>query len=252
MPDFVRTPDPPEGFGFKTSWFAVRAFEPAPVLDALEFGEGIPANWSSGLAATYGRPQDSEAWMFLSPPIGGWVLVVSSSLPYPTNETHHDIGKKFDLLFSRLMSRFEDVQFFGSHRVVEFAAWARALRGKPLRIFAWTGSEGTVLVNTGEQTAEEAKLGFTDLSGLSPSDAGEKIFAIADEQQDALDALVASGLSRRDARARVAQNGRSAFPRETDVVDLAGLWSINPLEIQDQDDPSALGLAVRLPKDLVQ
>lgn len=252
MPEFDQTPDFPEEFGFKTSWFAVKASDPASVLDTLEFGEATPANWSSGLAATYGHSQDSEAWVFVSPPIGGWVLVVGSWLPYPTNEIHHDIGKKFDLLFSRLMRRFEDVQFFGSHRVVEFAAWARALNGKPLRIFAWTGSEGAVLANIGEQTAEEAKLGFTDLSGLSPSDAGEKIFAIAGEQQDAQDAFVASGLSRRDARAKALQNGRSAFPGETDVIDLAGLWSINPLEIQDQDDPSALGLAVRLPKELAQ
>jgi hypothetical protein len=252
MPEFDQTPDFPGEFGFKISWFAVKASDPVSVLEALAFGHPTPANWASGLAAAYGRSQDSEASVFVSPPISGWVLVVGSLLPYPTNQTHHDIGKRFDLLFARLMSRFEDVQFFGSHRVVDFSAWARALSGKPLRIFAWSGSEGAVLANIGVQTAEEAKLGFTDLSGLSPADAGNKIFAIAGQQQAEQDALVVSGLPRRDAQAKVLQKGRNAFPRETDVVDLAGLWSINPLEVQDQDDPSALGLAVRLPDELAQ
>jgi hypothetical protein len=36
----------------------------------------------------------------------------------------HDIGRKFDVLFSRLTKRFADVQFFGSYRVVSFVAWA--------------------------------------------------------------------------------------------------------------------------------
>jgi hypothetical protein len=35
------------------------------------------------------------------------------------------------VLFSRLMKRFDDVQYFGSHRIVSFAAWARALKGNP-------------------------------------------------------------------------------------------------------------------------
>ena len=251
MPWFDQTPDKPEPFGFKVNWFAVKASDPASVLDALEFSKPTPANWASGLKAMYGD-LEGDSWVFVSPPLGGWVLVVGHSLPYPTDETHHGTGKKFDELFSRLMKRFDDVQFFGSHRVADFVTWARALSGKPMRIFAWAGSNGEVLANVGEQTPEEAMLGFINLTGLSPSDAGEKIFTIAGEQQDEADALVASGLSRREALARVRQNGRGNFPDETDVVELAALWSINPCRLDDQDHPVGLGLAARLPKDLSQ
>jgi hypothetical protein len=94
MPTFDQTPDGPAGFGFKISWFAVKATDPAAVVNAFEFKEATPANWASGLAAAYGDGQSRECWAFASPPLSGWVLVVSSSLPYPTNETHHDIGKK--------------------------------------------------------------------------------------------------------------------------------------------------------------
>jgi hypothetical protein len=182
-------------------------------------------------------------------PVSGWILVVGLSLPYPTNESHDDSGKRFDVLFSRLMQRFDDVQFFGSHRVSDFVTWARAVNGKPMRIFACSGSSGEVLANFGEQTPEEAKLGFINLTGLSPSDAVDRIFKIVSEQQDEADALVASGLSRREALARIRQNGRGD-PSETDVVDLAALWSLDPSRLEEQDHPVGLGLAARLPKDL--
>jgi hypothetical protein len=253
MPSFDQTPDAPQSFGFKIMWFALKTSDPASVVDAFGLGETTPANWESGLAAVYSRDrsQGDDAWLFVSPPISGWILAASSSLPNPTVETHHDIGRKFDALFSRLMARFDDVQFFGSHRVVDFVAWARALNGKPMRIFAWSGSDGAVLANVGEQTAEEARLGFANLSGLSPLDAVDKMFAIAEEQETETDKLIASGLSPRDARARVRQNGLP-FPDEIDVLKLAALWSIDPTVLEDKDYPLGLGLAARLPENLRQ
>jgi len=159
------------------------------------------------------------------------------SLPYPTAETHHNIGEKFDALFSRLTTRFDDVQFYGSHRVVDFVAWARAVNGKPLRMFAYAGGGDGVLANVGEQTPEEAKLRFADLTGLSLTDALDEMSRIADEQRAEQDALVASGLSRREAIARVRQNGPKSYPNETDVLELAGLWGIDPMELSEQDHP---------------
>jgi hypothetical protein len=63
---------------------------------------------------------------------------------------------------------------------------------------------------------------------------------------------VATGLSRREALARVRQNSGHAFPDETDVVKLAALWSIDPIELSEQDHPLSVGLAARLPENLVQ
>src|SRR5215813_1496515 len=122
MPTFDQTPDKPRSFGYKISWFAVKHSDPASVLDALEFGAGKQANWASGLSAAYETSQRTDAWVFVSPPVSGWVLVVGSSLPYPVAATEplHNIGTKFDALFSRLMKRFPQVQFFGSYRVVGF------------------------------------------------------------------------------------------------------------------------------------
>jgi hypothetical protein len=246
---FDQTPDRPQGIGFKTSWFAVKASDPASVLDALEFEKATPANWKSGVTATYSSER-SEAWVFTSPPVDGWVLVVGSWLPYPvTIEANHDIGQRFDILFSRLMKRFDDVQFFGTHRGVGFVTWARALHGKPIRIFGFADAD--ILANFGEQTAEEAKLKFANLTGLSPSNAADELFRIQGQLNDDEEVLITSGLSRREARARVRQKGRALLD-ETDVPKLAALWSIDPIALEDHDHPPGLGLAVRLPEDLTQ
>jgi hypothetical protein len=50
----------------------------------------------------------------------------------------------------------------------------------------------------------------------------------------------------------VRQNGRGGFPYETDVTDLAALWSLDPTVLDDQDHPLDLGLAARVPKNLKQ
>jgi len=257
MPSFDRTPDKPQSFGYKVLWFAVRASDPASVLDALEFGPGTQANWASGLSAAYDYGTE---WAFVSPPVDGWVFVVGGSLPQPFAlnpplfKGQHEIGRRFDVLLSRLMKKFDDVQYFGTHRVVSLGAWARALNGKPVRIFAFAcggTAECQVYANVGDQTSEEAQLKFANLTGLSPSDARDRILKISQEEDAEEMALVARGLSPPEARARVRKNSR-AYPDEQEVFDLAALWSIDPTKLSVQDHPPGLGLATPLPKNMSQ
>ena len=117
-------------------------------------------------------------------------------------------------------------------------------------MFAW--ADGQVVMNVGEQTPDEAKLGLPDLSGLSPMDAGDRIFSMAEEQDEEEEKLVATGLSREDAQTRVRADGGHAFPDENDVIELAARWSIDPTLLSEQDHPSGVGLAVRLPEGMRQ
>jgi hypothetical protein len=255
MVSFDRTPDTPPAFGYKVAWFAIKASDPASVLEALELDEAMPANWASGIAAAYGRGawKDSGPWVFVSPPVNGWILAVSASWPYPVDiEKNRDIGKKFDVLFHRLMTRFDEVQFFGSHRVADFVAWARALNREPIRIFSHIGGADGVLANVGEQTADEAQLGLADLSGLSPTDADDRMFELAEQQELEEYSLRKSGLSDREAHEKVRQGACRPFPDETDSTALAALWSIDPTGLTEEDHPPGLGLAARLPSDLAE
>src|SRR5262249_1793747 len=101
MPSFDQTPDTPQSFGYKVSWFAVKAADSPSVLGALRCTEGTPANWASGLKAAGALDRAGpDAWVFASPSIDGRVLLVGYWLPHPEPG---DIGRKFDVLFSRLM-----------------------------------------------------------------------------------------------------------------------------------------------------
>jgi len=247
MSCFDLAPDKPVPFAYKIQWFAVKSHDPNSVVDALEFGERASANWTSGIAAAYEASQ-AKPWVFVSPPVNGWILIVSRALPYPTPPTVRwaDIGAAFDVLFSRLMKRFDDVQFFANHRVSDFYAWARAQGREAKRIFAY--GDG-VEVNVGDQTLEEANLRLINLSGLTPSAATERIFETAEQRAaERKTFLATSGLSPDAARRRAMPNYPFAIPDETDVVALAGLWSIDPRELPDQETPP--GFLVRLPAKL--
>jgi hypothetical protein len=113
------------------------------------------------------------------------------------------------------MKRFDDVQFFGSYRVVGFVAWARALQGRPVRVFAYADGDGEVRANIGEQTPEEAKLRIATLSGLSPTAARDKLNYMAKQREAEESAVVGKGLTPRDAPAKVQKNARDPFQMST-------------------------------------
>lgn len=257
-PQFDATPDLPEPFGYKVCWFAVRASDPAQVLDALGWASEGPANWHTGIAAAYRRTSGGQApWVFASPPVEGWVLLVGGGLPYPAvypEDRLEGIGQAFDVIFTRLKDHFGEAQFFGSHRVADFVAWARARRGEPGRQFSYAGSSGEVYANVGVQSAEEAALGFAVLSGLSPVDARDRLSELLEEEMARKDALVASGMSRRDAGRQVRPTGRSVMPGEEDVTALADAWSVDPTRLDEADRGyvPGVGLMARVPTDLGQ
>ena len=224
MPNFDLTPDRPKSFGYKVNWLAVKTSNPASVAKTLGIESTVPANWTSGITAAYGRTDTSakRSWVFLSPPVQGWVFVVSSGLPYPvmhTSDRHGGIGQKFDVMFSRLANDFSEVQFFGNHRVVDFVAWARASDGKTIRIFSY--GDGDVYANIGAQTPEERSLRFLNVSGLTLHQATDRLF-----------------------------NVKGALLNEEDVTNLSALWSLDPSKLSELDLPMSLGSVGKLPKQI--
>jgi len=144
-------PDKPVPFGCKIAWLAIRSESPREVADALGLVKIRDSSWSDGLQAA-GRGD-----VFVSPPVHGWVLAVSTSLPDAGDERSTD---RCTPLLARLGKRFPDVQYFATHRVVEYHAWARVKNGAVDRQFAYLGERGEVSWNSGPQTPEEVRLGF--------------------------------------------------------------------------------------------
>ena len=168
-------------FGYKTIWLAVRSDEPRAVVEALG-GRSRRATWKEGLA--------DGSHLFVTPPIDGWVLVTGNLEAADTS----DVDSR--LAFSTALStRLEtEVQYFGTHRIVEWHAWARIVRGEVVRAHGYVGESNETLFDVGAATPDELALGFKFLNNEGPE----------------------------------------TRPDERDVTRLAGRWSIDPTTLGER------------------
>ncbi|MEZ4459294.1 MAG: hypothetical protein R3E66_06125 [bacterium] len=213
LPAIQTAADQPIAFGYKVSWLAVQSEDPAEVAATLarvdpRFGKTSfqACNWASGMARIHANFLNRE--VFVSPPVNGWVFVVNYQ---PANED----GTVINLLLSEL-SKSGRAGYFGSHRVVSFAAWALAQDGTFLRHMA--EADGNTYVDFGEITEFEradlmtsAQLQDIDMDTVDPED------------EDAL---------------------YDRLPDEADVIAVATAFSMDPTQLNGHST-SGVGLIGR-------
>ena len=95
---------------------------------ALKLANPPLCTWAEGLAEARDRR------LFITPPIGEWVLVVGPGLPDPGD----DVDECYHLL-TDLSRKLGLVQFFSLNRALGHHAWARLDSGEVLRAYAWAG-----------------------------------------------------------------------------------------------------------------
>lgn len=198
------------GFGRKNQWIATKCGTAKELANALQLEQIRTANWQSGLAAAYGYP---KALVFVTPPLGGWVLAVGG-LPDPCDPPGLACWRR---LMTQVSLRFGEAQFFATHRVSNYTAWARYFNGEENRLFAQADEP---IYNLGKAFPDEAELVSQFFDPTSP------------------DATKTGYWSREDLR----------FPEEDDVFAVARLWSVDPLELESSDFPPSLGLVGDAPK----
>jgi hypothetical protein len=183
----------PEPIGYKTSWLAIDTEDTKRVVKALKLRHVKQVSWANGL----------YKGMFVAPPIVGWTLVVS---------IRPEAGQpQFVPFLEALGEQFCEVQYFATHRVVDYHAWAKAVDGRLVRSYAWLGERGEVLEDLGSKTPEEEELGFQFID-----------------------------------RTTIAGNWEDAkFPGEEDVMRIAGRWSLNLQEIDAYESKGAGYLGVQ-------
>jgi len=133
-------------FHLPTRWLAVRSGNPYLVQAALGLNNPTPCSWEEGLSVAH------EQKLFISPPIRGWVLVMGSNLPEPSD----DVDKCFRFVVD-LSRKLGQVQFFSLNRAVNHHAWVQAEQGAVHRAYAWAGK---ALWNQGTLTQAEIELGL--------------------------------------------------------------------------------------------
>lgn len=187
------------GFGYKTSWLAVPGRSTEDVADALGLSDRSRVDFARGTELAY------QTGVYVAPPIGGWTLAHGA----------HDLSLYFDGTdprfsdrLSALSLRLGEVRFFGTHRVPEYHAWAWASDGRLIRAYCYIGERGEVPLFIGAPTEAEriADVGTRSLDG----DTGRW----TDDDWEAWYETV---------------------PRESDVMRIAGAWSIDPGDIDDRE-----------------
>lgn len=195
------TPDRPVPFGYKMSWLTIRSEDAMAVCEALDMENLQPANWQSGFIAAYGGHS------FLSPPIDGWVFLVGHELPELGHPPH---DRAWSAMLEGLSREFGMVQYFATHRVSGFDAWACYKNGKEQRAFAYCDE---VLVNRGELTLSELEL---DYDFLDPDFSEE-------------DCEPEPGVP------------NTYYPNEDRTMEVAGKWSLNPMSLNQIDTQPGVG-----------
>lgn len=158
--DFDETPDTPVQFGYKTQWFVVKTENTDEIAKELNLTEIQASNWSTGIEGAY------EGYYFITPPVKGWTLVVNSRMPDITVNTNENPLR----VIEKLSKKYGEAYYFGTHRVVEYHAWAKAINGGIVRAYGYLGESGETLINQGGLTTEELEnnLVFTDLGVDEP------------------------------------------------------------------------------------
>ena len=183
------------GFGYKTSWIAVRSRTTVEVADALTLGARRSMSFAAGTDAAY------EGGVFVTPPIDGWTLAHGRELGDDIDLT----GPEFLSWLVEMSRRLGEVQFFGTHRVAEWHQWASARDGVVLRAYAF--ADGEVALYVGEPTPAEVSCGI----GTAPWP-GDESEGWGDVEWD---------------------RWFSTTPGEQDVMHIAGQWSVDPSLIDD-------------------
>jgi hypothetical protein len=127
-------------------WLAVRHVAPPMVQQALGLHNPALCTWEEGVSAIRDRK------LFISPPVGEWVLVFGSNLPDPAG----DVDKCFRFLLD-LSHKLGEVQFFSLNRQLSHHAWVHIESGYVHRAYAWAGK---TLWNQGRMTRPEMELGL--------------------------------------------------------------------------------------------
>ena len=181
-------------------WLAIKGHHPMDVQAALHLNQPMPCSWEEGLI------EARERKLFISPPVAGWILVVGSSLPDPTE----DVDECYHFL-TNLSRKLGQIQFFSANRVLNHHAWALIDKGRVFRAYAWAGE---TLWNQGQPTAAEKDLKMCCLDYASGR--------VGFEQKDSL-----------------------ALNTER-VPLLASRWSVDPTSIDERQFKSGYGITGEL------
>lgn len=182
-----------EYFGYKSWWIAIKSENNLEIADFIKQLEE-----TSNQKLIFKYPN----WTIsITSQKNGWIFVIGE---LPTGDNNESL-EKLKILLEKISDRFGEVQFFASHRIVEYHCWARAINGKILRIYSFLGESGENIAINGEPFGVERNYNLVNT------------FSEESKQEGYYDRLDLT------------------FPDESLVMTIAENWSINPTKFSEED-----------------
>ncbi|KAF2334760.1 hypothetical protein [Flavobacterium ginsenosidimutans] len=128
-------------FGYKMQWFAVKTDNKKRIAEILKLQKVSNCNWELGIQKAYNNS------IFITPQIGKWTLVCGNNFSYNTEKQ----------ILLELSKEFGEAQYFATHRVSDYHSWMKAIDGKLIRLFTYSGEYENGYIMEGEPTEIEKK-----------------------------------------------------------------------------------------------
>lgn len=153
--EYNTTPDLPRSFEGLNGWLCIKGSTPQEVIRALGLLNDMEANWESGLKAVNDNFMKK---VFVTPLMNGYVLALGY-IPFGVMNSVNDELKVLD----KLADNFDEMTCYSTQSTVDIHVWAKYTSGKLVRGYGWFGESGEVYLNKGNVSAEEVKLGYSNL-----------------------------------------------------------------------------------------
>ena len=183
----------PNYFGYKSCWYAIKTSKTQELAD---FIVNVECNLTASLMF-----EDIGRMVFVSSNYNGWTFLICES---PTSDSIKGCSSVKRVL-SEISSQFDEAQFFGTHRVVEYHSWGKAVNGQLERLYSYLGEIGENLCVEGLPTKIEESYNL------------ENTFKNLIRDDNYYD-----------------QNDIT-FPEESIVMAIAESWSFNPTKFSKKD-----------------
>src|ERR1700722_5575183 len=119
---------PPEPFGYKMGWIAVRSTDMKAVAASIPLRSQSPASWHDGLAAAYKSSASThDDTVFIAPPINVWICIVGW---WAMGTSEKDSVRWTTKTVSGLSARFSEAHGYATYRIIDYHHWIMAKQGQ--------------------------------------------------------------------------------------------------------------------------
>lgn len=138
-------------FGYKSIWFALKGWDILDIPRQCKNMKNIQnITWESGI-----KEIENDKFyrkILLSGAYHNWTFIIGKGL---ADASQADTIISLLLKFSMYA---EEVYYFCSHRTIGLYGFAKAIHGKVIRLYCYSGENGYIYKNIGEKTKEEKTL----------------------------------------------------------------------------------------------